>query len=558
MIILTFFAFLAGLVTILSPCILPILPIVLSSGVSGQGAKPSLARPLGTVLGFVLSFTFFTLFLSGIVSALGIPSDSLRIFSIIVISFFGFTLLVPFFQRLTEKLFSKLSQISPNVSPNPNFWSGILLGITLGLLWTPCVGPILASVISLAISGTVTLNAFFITLAFSLGTAIPMLIIIRGGSQLLHQIPWLTKNTGNIQKAFGIVMILTAIAIFFNLDRRFQTFVITKFPSYGTGLTKIEDISLVRDQLNNINQINKMNTAPEIIAGGKWFNSSPLTLQGLRGKVVLVDFWTYTCINCIRTLPYLHNWNEKYKNDGLVIIGVHSPEFEFEKIADNVAKAIKEFDIQYPVVQDNNFATWRAYSNSYWPAKYLIDKDGVIRYTHFGEGDYDKTEQKIQDLLQEINGQKPDTQINNATYNNEARTPETYLGYGRGDSFSSKDNEKIQSFRFPSSLSSNQVAFSGSWFVGQEYIGAQTGASLKIDFNAKDVFLVMRPNGSNVKINVFVDDVKQYFGKDNQNGEVTIDTDRLYHLITLPEAGHHILRLDFPSGGVEAFAFTFG
>ncbi|KKS32094.1 MAG: hypothetical protein UU94_C0007G0034 [Candidatus Collierbacteria bacterium GW2011_GWB2_42_12] len=353
-------------------------------------------------------------------------------------------------------------------------------------------------------------------------------------------------------------MILTAISIYFNLDRRFQTYIITKFPLYGAGLTKIEDIALVKERLNIVGQTNKIMVAPELIPGGDWFNSTPLTIQGLRGKVVLVDFWTYTCINCIRTLPYLHDWYEKYADNGLVIIGVHSPEFEFEKNPDNLAQAIIDFDIKYPVVQDNNFSTWRAYNNNYWPAKYLIDKDGDIRYTHFGEGEYDKTEQIIQELISEISGQKPEDQIANVIYSNEARTPEIYLGYGRGDSFASRDEEKIQSFKFPSSLSPNQVAFSGSWFVGREYIGAQIGSSLKLDFNAKDVFLVMRSTDKPVKISVYVDDVKQYFGKDNQDGEVTIDVDRLYHLITIPQAGRHILRLEFMEGGVEAYAFTFG
>ncbi len=558
MIILILFAFLAGLVTILSPCILPVLPIILSSGISKPGTKPSLARPLGIVFGFILSFTFFTLFLSTIVKILGIPSDSLRIFAIVVIAFFGVSMIIPALQTLTEKIFTKISRLSPTTSTKPSFWSGILLGITLGLLWTPCVGPILASVISLAISGAVTFNTFLITLAYSIGTAIPMLIIINGGSQLVHKVPWLLTNAEKIQKVFGVIMILTAIALYLNLDLRFQAYITSRFPSYGAGLTQIENNPTVQKLLSVGNSTGTGQPAPEIVAGGQWFNSNPLTIQSLKGKVVLVDFWTYTCINCIRTLPYLNDWYNKYSSMGFVIIGVHSPEFEFEKIASNVSMAIKDFNIKYPVVQDNNLATWNAFNNSYWPADYLIDKNGTIRFTHFGEGDYSTTEQQIQSLLAEVNGQKPNVSINTNTYSIDALTPETYLGYGRGDTSSFTMTDNIQSFKFPSSLSRDQVAFSGNWYLGSEYLEAQPGASLEIDFNAKYVYLVMKPKDKSQKINVFVDGIQQDFGKDNQNGTVIIDTDRLYHLITLPQAEHHLLRIDFPAGGVQAYAFTFG
>lgn len=250
MILLTLFAFLGGLVTILSPCILPILPIILSSSVDG---KISYARPLGVVLGFVLSFTFFTLFLASIVKLSGIPAESLRLISVFIIAGFGLSLLIPQIQIILERLFSKLTQLIPTGNTNPGFFSGLLIGFSLGLLWSPCVGPILASIITLAISGAVTLDAFVITFAYSLGTAIPMFIIMILGQTALKKVPWLLVNTSNIQKAFGVLMIITAVGIFFQVDRRFQVFILETFPNYPETLTKFEDNEKIRNQLERIN-----------------------------------------------------------------------------------------------------------------------------------------------------------------------------------------------------------------------------------------------------------------------------------------------------------------
>ena len=339
MFLLIAFSFLAGVITVLSPCILPILPIILTSSIGGQNTGK--ARPVGVVTGFILSFTFFTLFLSTIVRVSGIPADTLRLFSVLVIAGFGISLLIPAFQLLVERLFSKLSGLMPNNQNRKGFGGGLLIGLSIGLLWTPCVGPILASVISLALTGTVTFDAFLITLSYSLGTAIPMFLIMLGGQNALRKVPWLLSRLGLIQKLFGIIMILTAAGIFFNIDRTFQTYILNTFPQYGTGLTQLEDNELIRNALDkkqgkttDKNAIGKpMFTlledkgvkAPELIPGGVWFNTKPLTMSELKGKVVIVDFWTYSCINCQRTLPYLREWNKKYKDKGLIIIGVHAP-----------------------------------------------------------------------------------------------------------------------------------------------------------------------------------------------------------------------------------------
>lgn len=575
MIFLLIFSFIAGIVTVLSPCILPILPIILTSSIGG--VNKGKARPLGVVTGFILSFTFFTLFLSTIVKLIGIPADSLRLFSILVIGGFGFSLLVPKFQELIEKMFSKLASIKPASQNRQGFSGGLIIGLSVGLLWTPCVGPILASVITLAITGNVTFEALLITLAYSFGTAIPMFLIILGGQNIFKRIPWLFRNLVHIQKVFGIIMILTAIAIFFNIDRKFQTFVLDTFPQYGAGLTKFEENDLVKKSLDykTVNEVKKEDMgkpmfdllspketlAPDIIAGGEWFNSKPLSLGDLKGKVVLVDFWTYSCINCQRTLPYLRTWYDKYKDEGLVIIGVHSPEFEFEKDKENVSTAVKDFGLTYPIVQDNDFATWRAYSNRYWPAKYFIDKEGFVRYAHFGEGAYDESEKVIQELLKEAGSTGLNEKINNPAYQVQTNTPEIYLGYNRIDHFASLEaikKDELGEYTLPQDLGYNEMAYEGKWNVMSEYANPQKGAKLYLNFDSMEIFLVMRSNGSPAKVKIYVDNKMQFLGDDVVNGTVTVNEDKLYKLIKLPSSGTHNLRLEFEDDNAELYAFTSG
>jgi cytochrome c biogenesis protein CcdA/thiol-disulfide isomerase/thioredoxin len=578
MIILTAFAFLAGIVTILSPCILPILPVVLSGSLTGTKR-----RPLGVVFGFVLSFTFFTLFLATIVKNTGLSANVLRNFSVIIILAFGISLLIPKVQIFIEQMFVRLARFTPK-ERKEGFLGGMIVGVSIGLVWTPCVGPILASVISLALVGTVTSQAVIITLAYSLGTAIPMLAIVYGGRELLNRVPWLVRSTADIQKIFGLLMIVTAIGIYFNYDKKFQTYILDKFPGYGAGLTQLEEADIVDKELENLQSEEKVNQknlgrpmsdmleenlslAPELIPGGEWFNlpegKKSLTLQESRGKVVLVDFWTYTCINCIRTLPYLKSWHAKYKDEGLVIIGVHTPEFEFEKSPENVAKAIKDYGLEYTVMQDNNYDTWNAYNNRYWPAKYLIDKDGKIRYTHFGEGEYDQTEEMIQTLLKEL-GSEVNASIENPTYNVQSKTPETYLGYGRMAYFATPSQLKpdvVSEYSFPKTLAFNQFAYDGNWLIEEERSIPSVGARLYLGFEAKNVFLVMRERDGIGKVRVVLDDKvvgEKTAGDDVSDGIVEVEENRLYNLIKLDSAGKHSLLLEFLDDNVEVYAFTFG
>lgn len=519
------------------------------------------------MLGFILSFTFFTLFLTSLVKATGLSANFLRTISVIVIFSFGISLIIPKIQTWFEVLFSKLSRLAPSGAGKQGFGGGFVIGLSLGLLWTPCVGPILASVISLALIGEVSVAAFIITFAYALGTAIPMLLIIKGGSKILQRVPWLTQNLSKIQKGFGVLMIVTAILIAYQIDRKFQTYILTAFPNYGTGLTTLEDIPVVKKQLDKLYGNGdretpvvttegllypKQEMAPELILGGEWINSEPLSLSDLRGKVVLIDFWTYTCINCQRTFPYLRTWWEKYEDDGLVIIGVHAPEFEFEKDYDNVLDASEDFELKYPIMQDNNFETWRAYNNRYWPAKYLIDKDGYIRYTHFGEGAYDETEKVIQALLKET-GMQVTEEINNPKYANYARTPELYLGYLRMNALASPeraDFDKYATYSKPASLPQNTFALDGEWLIAEEYSTAQADGSLYLKFESKDVFLVMLSNGESSQVEVYLDD--EYIKT------VEVTSDSLYELINMEVPGKHELRLRFLDSNVEVYAFTFG
>ncbi len=565
MIILILFAFIAGIVTILSPCILPVLPIILAGSATGGKRKP-----LGIVTGFVASFTFFTLFLSSLVNIFGISANFLRLFSIIIITLFGISLLIPKLQQLFEKLVSFTNQLSPKRSSN-GFKGGLLIGLSLGLIWTPCVGPILASVISLALSGSVSQSAFFITLAYSLGTAIPMLIITYAGQRLLQKLPILVKHTAQIQQVFGLIMVIMGMSLWLNLDRKFQTWVLTTFPNYGTNLTAIENNQLIQNQLQqlwddsspkeaNDMQFSPLNSAnykqaPDISGGTNWLNSEPLTINDLKGKVVLIDFWTYPCINCIRTLPYVTNWYETYKNQDFVIIGVHSPEFEFEKDTNNVKNAMADLGINYPVVQDNSFTIWRAYDNHYWPAHYLIDKEGRIRYTHFGEGKYEETENQIRELLGEAPLEQSSLSQPESIQYTTNQTPETYLGYGRASAYANTSfkNNQVSTYSFTPPLAIHQVGLTGQWKVESESITAvSASASLDLRYRSQNVYLVMSHTDevTDPKVSITLDD--QFLR------QINIDKSQKYDIVKATgDNKDHLLHLEFDPG-VMAFAFTFG
>jgi cytochrome c biogenesis protein CcdA/thiol-disulfide isomerase/thioredoxin len=585
MAILLAFAFVSGIVTILSPCILPVLPIVLSGGVT-KGK----ARPLGILAGFVVSFSVFTLALTGIVKALGIPADSLRFVSVVILALFGLVMLVPRLSGLFEIAASKLASAGPRPKAGgarAGFGGGIVVGLSLGLVWTPCVGPIMASVISLALTQKVDGGAALITLAYSLGTAIPMAAVMLGGRALMNRVPWLSRNGARIQRGFGALILLVGISIGFGWDRRFQALVLTAFPSYGTGLTALETAAPVQNALKtraagslparNASAISENSVfagsadpseggnladyglAPQIVTQGQWFNSAPLDMAGLRGKVVVVDFWTYSCINCVRTIPYLRAWYDAYKDKGLVVIGVHSPEFEFEKVPANVSSAMKDLGVTWPVVQDNDYKEWQAYGNNYWPAHYFIDAKGRVRYIHYGEGEYATSEKVIQTLLAEA-GEKVAGIVSKPDYQLDDQTPETYLGYTRARGFSSAPNavpDKPTAYKPARVPGNGEWNLDGEWTVSGSYIAPKGAGTLEFGFKAKKVYLVIEPQAGGGSIGVWVDGKPGGDTADVSKGLLKPGPSRLYQLVDLPAAGSHVLRLEV-KGALRLFAFTFG
>ncbi|MDA8425436.1 MAG: cytochrome c biogenesis protein DipZ [Treponema sp.] len=606
MAVLLVFAFVSGVITILSPCILPVLPIVLSGSVGGGKA-----RPLGIISGFVVSFTVFTLTLSALVQALNIPPDALRYVAVVLIGLFGLVMVIPPLGRAFEAAASRLAGLGSRggmkASARTGFGPGLLIGLSLGLIWTPCVGPIMASVISLALTQRVDGGSVLITLAYTLGTSIPMFAVMMGGRALLAKVPALVKRSASIQRGFGVLMLLVAAAVGFGWDRRFQAAVLAAFPNYGSGLTAIETTAPVRTALQARSSrrvgglgsaagaamaasgvfagasqsseggvLADLGVAPRLVADGQWFNSPPLTMAALRGKVVLVDFWTYSCVNCVRTIPYLKAWYKAYAQDGFVIIGVHSPEFTFEKVAANVRAAIRDLGVTWPVVQDNDYKEWNAYANNYWPAHYFIDAKGRVRYVHYGEGEYDLSEKVIRELLAEAGhpvGSTSPQAVAAATAGTaagttagaplpdfQALTPETYLGYARGSGFTSAQaavGDRMAEYRLGPALSDGEWSLGGTWFVGKEYIYPRTSGTLELGFHARNVFLVIAPQGSGGTVSVEVDGRPGGDTPDVKGGMLRPKESRLYQLVGLPQAGTHLLRLQV-SGNLRFYAFTFG
>ncbi len=586
MLILLLFAFISGLLTILAPCIWPLLPIVLSSSTTGGHRKP-----FGITLGVVFSFSFFTLSVSYLVMIFHFDPNILRLLASVAIAFLGLTLIIPGLLLKYDYLIAKLATTigGKPIATHHGFLGGFITGISLGLIWSPCAGPILATIAALAATQAVNFQIILVTLAFALGVGIPLFLFSLFGSWLFNRSKFVSKYTLHIQKLFGMVMILTALAIYTNYDKVLQVKLLDAFPSYSTFLYHLESNETVQKQLDIIQGkkeemkqelqtqglLSYLGNAPEFVGITQWLNlpadrqvlENPLKMQELRGKVVLIDFWTYTCINCIRTLPYVKKWHEKYKDAGLVVIGVHTPEFEFEKNTQNVKNAIAQFGIAYPVAQDNDYATWNAYNNRFWPAKYLIDHEGKIRYSHFGEGEYEETERAIQELLKTAGQIVPSSIIDlpqeTATV---SQTPETYLGLARIDRFASPQRlgTGVQhgKFTFPQSIPQHYIAFNGSWDLQEEYALPSKGARLRFHFLANKVFLVITPQTLHERIKVYLDGKEienAYAGEDVKNSYVILERPRLYHILDLENKfGDHFLELEFETGNVFLYAFTFG
>ncbi|MGH2903709.1 MAG: cytochrome c biogenesis protein DipZ [Solirubrobacteraceae bacterium] len=599
MLILILFALLAGAGTALSPCVLPVLPALLASG--GVGGR---RRPLGVVVGLIVTFTVTIVGIAKVVGGVGLGSDPLRDLAVVVLFAAGVVLLVPAIGDRLEARLSRLSALGVSGArageariDGDGFRSGLLVGAALGFVYTPCAGPILAAVISVSAASGRTVA---VAIAYAFGSGIVLLGLTLGGRALFDRVRRAGRGPA-LQRTLGVVMILTALAIVTELDVRFDQQVAERIPDVNLTAS-LEKSHTVESRLHDLTGheakfkpsalatptasrnasrasllkvaagLQDLGTAPEFTDTEDWFNTgagghsnTPLTLASLRGRVVLVDFWTYTCINCIRTLPYLKAWDATYRGQGLEIVGVETPEFSFERSAANVAAAISQFGLEYPVVQDNEMGTWNAYGNEYWPADYLIDATGQVRYATFGEGDYDKTETAIRALLAEAgrNVSAGRSDPRDVVVPSQEATPETYLGTARGEGWVTGPVAGVHNYGagHPGPLGVNQFAFSGTWHTAAQPVTAIANAGIDVEFEARHVYLVLSSTGNMPRtVQVLLDGrpiSAADAGSDVHHGLVTVKGERLYTLVSLPHDSRHRLSLRL-SPGVTGYAFTFG
>jgi cytochrome c biogenesis protein CcdA/thiol-disulfide isomerase/thioredoxin len=546
MLLLLGVAFVAGVVTAISPCVLPVLPIVLAGGASG-----SPRRPYAVVAGLVVSFTVFTLSAAALLSALGLPDDLLRTVAIAVVVVVGLSLVWPRLGDLLGRPFHALARRRPG-----DAGGGFLLGVSLGLLFTPCAGPVIGAVATVAATQSVTVETVLITLAYGLGAGVVLLgvaIAARRGMSLRA----VRMHAPLVRRVLGAAILGVAVLMVLGVDKDLQT----RVPEYTRALQGLEESAAAQGELERLvgspglaeeERLGDFGPAPEFDRIDLWLNSEPLRMDDLRGKVVLIDFWTYSCINCLRTLPHVRAWDEAYRDEGLVIVGVHTPEFAFERDADNVRRAVRDLGVSYPVALDNAYGTWTAWQNRYWPAKYFVDRTGRLRYAHFGEGGYEESERVLRRLLAE----DPDAELVSEGIADETpsgeQTPETYLGYQRLDRFVGSElaPDREADYSVPEYVPLHGVAYGGRWTVEGERIVAGEGARLRLAFHAHDVFLVLGASGESGSVEVSVDG--------EPVGTVSVTVDDIYTLARIPgEKRDHVLDLRF-SPGTEAYAFTFG
>jgi cytochrome c biogenesis protein CcdA/thiol-disulfide isomerase/thioredoxin len=590
MILLLAFALLAGAATAITPCVLPVLPALLSA--SGTGGR---RRPLGIVCGLTLTHTITIVGIASLVDGVGVGDGTLRTIAIAVLALFGVTLLVPRAAEWVQLRLTFLQRFAPRGDAQ-GFWSGLPVGGALGFVYAPCAGPILAAVISVSASSGTTGKIVAVGIAYALGSALVLLGFALGGRRLMDRL----RRRGRgamLQRGFGAVMLLTAVLMFTSVDLRFQDALASHFPSFLTNPTAgLEKSKAVEDQLAGLRgkpkfdeqilaavrkttagdaalpgvrtpRLPVLGAAPEFADTQRWFNTAPLTIAGLRGRVVLLDFWTYTCINCLRTLPYLKAWDARYRQQGLTIVGVHTPEFAFERKASNVSAAIARQGLRYPVVQDNEYGTWNAYGNQAWPAHYLVDARGRVRYVHLGEGSYEETEAAIRALLAEAGHRrlgapaKPRGEIDTVA----GRTsPETYLGTARARGFSPaspRNGTHDYTAAPPSKLKQSAFSLGGRWSIDGESARAVLGATIAARVVGRAVYLVLSSGGDRPRrVHVELDGrpvARADAGDDVRGGVVTVRRQRLYDLVKLDSVGEHVLTLRLDPG-VSGFAFTFG
>jgi len=597
-------AYLGGALTILSPCILPVLPFVFS-----RADQPFVKSGLPLLAGMGLTFAVVATLAAVGGGWVTQANQYGRWAAIVLLAVFGLTLLLPSVaERVMHPLVSagnRLTAFAQRGDGKPSFGGSFVLGIATGLLWAPCAGPILGLVLTGAALNGASVGTTLLLLAYAAGAGSSLAVALLIGKRVFAAMKRSLGAGEWVRRGIGAAMLLGVVAIALGLDTGALARISTVATS-GIEQQLVDKLStknngammMSADAGNNGAAMMRASTEPPKSASPaplpvegtlppldgavQWINSPPLTKEALRGKVVLVDVWTYSCINCLRTLPYLKTWAQKYRDQGLVVIGVHAPEFAFERNVDNVKQAVHDLGIDYPVAIDNNYAIWRALNNQYWPAHYFIDAQGNIRYHHFGEGDYAHSEHVIQQLLAEAgHGAAPSVAMTAKSHddaigegammqadNKDMRSPETYIGYERAQQFMSPGGEtpdRLHDYAAPKALDVNDWGLAGAWKVGAEHATLE-GATGRIvyRFHARDLHLVLGPSkdGTPVRFRVSIDGAAPgtSHGSDVEaDGSGTVTEQRLYQLVrqTGPVADR-TFTIEFLDPGVEAYAFTFG
>ncbi|RZU63964.1 cytochrome c biogenesis protein CcdA [Microterricola gilva] len=578
MLTLALIGFAGGLITGISPCILPVLPVIfLSGGVQSArtqrsgGAvelaqEPSRWRPYLVILGLVVSFSVFTLIGSLLLAVLGLPQDVLRWAGIVVLVLIGIGLIVPRFEAILEKPFAWIPKRDVGTERG-----GFVLGIALGAVYVPCAGPVLAAITVAGSTGRIGVETIVLTASFAIGAALPLLIFALAGRRVAERVRGFRTHQRGIRITGGIVMIALAAGLVVNLPQLLQRLV----PDYTSALqdrfgnseqiTEALDLGgLVTEQNKDLDQctngateLQSCGVAPDIRGIQEWFNTpgnAPIALDELRGQVVLVDFWAYSCINCQRSIPHVVAWDAAYRDAGLTVIGVHAPEYAFEKEPRNVRAGAQALGIEYPVALDNSLATWTNYRNRYWPAHYLIDSDGVVRHIRFGEGGYSDTEKLIRELLTAADptvSLPAPTDVADATPLSGATTPESYLGTTKQVNFAGaeKYSAATSRFRLPSEQPADSFALGGQWTLGTQSIEAAPGTGngeIRLNYTAAEVRMVLAGSGT-VTVNV-----------NGERSSIEVSgVPRSYELLGTDAVATGALTVTLPPG-VQAFSFTFG
>jgi cytochrome c biogenesis protein CcdA/thiol-disulfide isomerase/thioredoxin len=596
MLLLLLFALIAGAGTAITPCVLPVLPALLSA--SGLGGR---RRPLGIIAGLAITFTITIVALASIAKGVGLGAGLTRTIAVVVLIAFGAVMLIPELAERVQAPLSRLARFGPKTR-GTGFWTGLGVGAALGFVCAPCAGPILAAVISVSASGHTTAKSVAVAIAFVIGLSAVLFVYSIAGRSV---IAWIRRRGGGhtVERVLGVVLVLTGIVIATNLDVRFEDLLAkntSNLPGFLTDPTRaLENSGAVQNRLASLRapsrfatrqkeaaakpvatrigvsipgvktpSLPQLGAAPEFTGTQDWFNTPgdrPVSLASLRGHVVIVDFWTYTCINCIRTLPFLKGLYATYHKYGLDIVGIEAPEFEFEKEAGNVRQAIAGDGITYPVVQDNNLATWNAYQNQYWPADYFVDAKGEVRHTQFGEGDYKQDEAAVRELLYEAGARQlpPPMTATAILPSSQLGTPETYLNAQRAQGFNQPLQAGTHTYSGAANLSLNEWALKGSWDVGSESITpGSSPASIEGGVQAQKVYLVMTSAGGEPRTGRVLLDGKpipaKFAGADvGAGGRFTVRGQRLYSLVSFPQDEQALITVQLPPG-ISAYDFTFG